>query len=236
MLISIIIPVFNEEKTIIKILDKISKLECWKEIGERRLQKEIIVVDDGSSDNTIKLLEENKNLYTKLVKSQKNYGKGHAVIEGLNQSEGEYVLFQDADEEYDPNDYSKFFSCLINFDADLVIGSRFKYDKYTRSHYFLNRLGNWLITLVFNITHNCTFTDIYCCYLVFKKKLIKVEKIKSVGFEQHAEILCSLVKSGKTFFEVPVNYNGRTISEGKKIRFHHIFSIFYQIFKSAFTK
>jgi glycosyltransferase involved in cell wall biosynthesis len=237
MLISIIIPTFNEEKTILNILKKISTLNCWTEYkDEKNLKKEVIIVDDGSSDNTIELLENNRYLYSKLIKSEKNYGKGHAIIAGLKHCQGDYVLFQDADDEYDPADYSKFFSCLINFNADLVIGSRFKYDRYTRSHYFLNRLGNWFITLAFNITHNCTFTDIYCCYLVFKRKLLKVENIKSLGFEQHAEILSFLVKSGKIFFEVPVNYKGRTVSEGKKIKFYHIFVIFYQIFKSTFKK
>ncbi len=230
MLISIIIPVFNEEKTIKKILQKVNKLDVWSS----NVQKEIIVINDSSSDGSEKILKENSNLYSKLVNNDKNRGKGFAIRKGLEISKGDYVLIQDADEEYDPNDYSKFIECADKFNADLVIGSRFIYDKYTRSHNFLNKVGNGVITLLFNIIYNTTFTDIYCCYIFFKKDLIKPDKLKSNGFEQHAEILCKLVKNGNKFFEVPVNYNGRTINEGKKIRFYHIFSIIYQMIKNRF--
>lgn len=230
MLISIIIPVFNEEKTIKKILQKVNKLDVWSS----NVQKEIIVINDSSSDGSEKILKENSNLYSKLVNNDKNRGKGFAIRKGLEISKGDYVLIQDADEEYDPNDYSKFIECADKFDADLVIGSRFIYDKYTRSHNFLNKVGNGVITLLFNIIYNTTFTDIYCCYIFFKKDLIKSDRLKSNGFEQHAEILCKLVKNGNKFFEVPVNYNGRTINEGKKIRFYHIFSIIYQMIKNRF--
>ena len=230
MLISIIIPVFNEEKTIKKILQKVNKLDFWSS----NVQKEIIVINDSSSDGSEKILKENSNLYSKLVNNDKNRGKGFAIRKGLEISKGDYVLIQDADEEYDPNDYSKFIECADKFNADLVIGSRFIYDKYTRSHNFLNKVGNGVITLLFNIIYNTTFTDIYCCYIFFKKDLIKSDRLKSNGFEQHAEILCKLVKNGNKFFEVPVNYNGRTINEGKKIRFYHIFSIIYQMIKNRF--
>ena len=230
MLISIIIPVFNEEKTIKKILQKVNKLDVWSS----NVQKEIIVINDSSSDGSEKILKENSNLYSKLVNNDKNRGKGFAIRKGLEISKGDYVLIQDADEEYDPNDYSKFIECADKFNADLVIGSRFIYDKYTRSHNFLNKVGNGVITLLFNIIYNTTFTDIYCCYIFFKKDLIKPDRLKSNGFEQHAEILCKLVKNGNKFFEVPVNYNGRTINEGKKIRFYHIFSIIYQMIKNRF--
>ena len=230
MLISIIIPVFNEEKTIKKILQKVNELNFWSS----NVQKEIIVINDSSSDGSEKILKENSNLYSKLENIDKNRGKGFAIRKGLESSKGDYVMIQDADEEYDPNDYSKFIECADKFDADLVIGSRFIYDKYTRSHNFLNKVGNGVITLLFNIIYNTTFTDIYCCYIFFKKDLIKPDKLKSNGFEQHAEILCELVKNGNKFFEVPVNYNGRTINEGKKIRFYHIFSIIYQMIKNRF--
>ena len=231
MLISIIIPVFNEEKTIRKILQKVNDLDFWGS----NVQKEIIVINDNSSDESEKILKENSNLYSKLINNDKNRGKGFAIRKGLEISKGDYVMIQDADEEYDPNDYSKFIECADKFDADLVIGSRFIYDKYTRSHNFLNKVGNGVITLLFNLIYNTTFTDIYCCYIFFKKDLIKPDMLKSNGFEQHAEILCKLVKNGNKFFEVPVNYNGRTINEGNKIRFYHIFSIIYQMIKNRFS-
>lgn len=230
MIISIIIPVFNEERTIIKILKKINSLNIWNE----NIKKEIIVINDGSTDKTLDLLKNNEILYFRLINNNVNKGKGFSVKEAIKISSGDYVIFQDADDEYDPEDYKKFIDCTIKFDADFIIGSRFNYDKYTRSHNFLNKVGNKFITLFFNIINNTTFTDIYCCYVFFKKQNLEIDKIKSNGFEQHAEILCNLKKNGNKFFEIPVNYNGRSKSEGKKIRFYHIFPIFYQIIKSKF--
>ena len=229
MQISIIVPVYNEDKTIKKILKKINTLKIW---NDSNFQKEIIVVDDKSTDETSKILKENSDLFSKLITNEKNYGKGFSVKKALEVSTGNYILIQDADEEYDPNDYEKFIECIQKFNADLVIGSRFIYDKYTRSHNFFNKVGNTLITFLFNLIYNTTFTDIYCCYIFFKRDLISSDNLKSKGFEQHAEILCKLVKKGTNFFEVPVNYNGRTISEGKKIRFYHIFSIIFQMIKN----
>lgn len=231
MKISIIIPIFNEEKYVKNVLDKINNLNIWK---EQSYLSEIIVINDGSTDGSLKILEQNPSLYTLLINCEKNKGKGHAIKEGILKSTGDYILFQDADNEYDPGDYSKFILCAEKFNADFVIGNRFNYDRYIRSHNFLNKIGNWLITFLFNIINNTTFSDIYCCYVLFKKDLIEIEKIRSIGFEQHAEILCNLKKNGSKFYEVPVNYNGRTISEGKKIRFYHIAAIFYQIIKSKF--
>jgi glycosyltransferase involved in cell wall biosynthesis len=235
MLLSIIIPIYNEEKTIIEILQKIDLLKCWKQNEkEGGFSKEVIVVNDGSDDNSRIILEKNSHLYSKLLNNSKNFGKGYAIKKAIKICSGDYIIIQDADNEYDPNDYVKFMSSAESFDADFVIGSRFNYDQYTRSHNFFNKIGNRFITFFFNLLYNTTFTDIYCCYICFKKDLIEVEKIKSNGFEQHAEILCNLVKNGKKFYEVPVNYNGRTVAEGKKIRFYHIIPIFYQILKSKF--
>jgi glycosyltransferase involved in cell wall biosynthesis len=231
MKISIIIPIYNEEKTVINILEKINSLDIW---NENKHTKEIIIINDGSTDNSIDVLKKNYNLYDKLIDNKINKGKGSAVREGILDCSGDYVIFQDADNEYDPEDYVKFIKCVEKFSADFVIGNRFNYDKYTRSHNFLNKVGNWLITFFFNIIYNTTFSDIYCCYIFFKRELLEIDKIKSDGFEQHAEILCNLKKNGNRFYEVPVNYNGRNISEGKKIRYYHIFSIFFQILKSRF--
>ena len=110
-----------------------------------------------------------------------------------------------------------------------MIGSRFNYDKYTRSYNILNKMGNYILTLFFNILYNTTFNDIYCCYLCFKKQLLISRNLQTSGFEQHAEILCKVIKKGKIFFEVPVNYNGRTKKEGKKIKFYHIFPVLFRI-------
>ena len=199
MLISIIIPIYNEEKTITKILEKINNLELWE--SNHNIKKEIIVVNDKSEDNSEKILKENSGLYSKLITNDFNKGKGYSVKQGLKLSQGDYILIQDADEEYDPNDYIKFINCAEKFNADLIIGSRFIYDKYTRSHNFLNKIGNGIITLLFNLFYNTTFTDVYCCYIFFKKNLINPEKLKSKGFEQHAEILTKIIKKGKNFMK-----------------------------------
>ncbi len=228
MIFSIIIPVYNEEKTILKVLNILNNLEFSK------FQKEIIVVDDGSTDGTRNLLNENKNLYSSLYCNKKNTGKGSAVRLGLQNSKGDYIVFQDADLEYDPNDLLKFEEVFLKFNADGVIGSRFTYDKYTRSHSILNKLGNLILTFIFNILYNTTFTDIYSCYFAFNKKLINFDNLKVDGFAQHAEILCNVIKTGSKFYEVPINYNGRNIAEGKKIRFYHFFPVLAQIFIGKF--
>ena len=127
--------------------------------------------------------------------------------------------------EYDPLDINKFIKIINRFKPDLIIGSRFNYSEYTRSHNFLNKLGNELITFIFNLLYNTTFTDIYSCYACFKKDLLDEGNLKTKGFEQHAEILCKVIKKGEKFYEVPISFNGRTHKEGKKIRWYHIFKV-----------
>ena len=222
-LLSIIVPLFNEEKTILDILLKLSSLK------EKENSIQIIVVNDGSTDRSQEILNDNKNLYDNLIVNSTNGGKGNAVKKALEISEGEYITFQDADLEYDPMDFLKFINLINKFAPDLIIGSRFNYSDYTRSHYIFNKFGNQFITLLFNLIYNTTFTDVYSCYACFKKNLLNSQSIKTNGFEQHAEILTRIVKNGKKFYEVPINYNGRSHDEGKKIKFYHIFSVIFQI-------
>ena len=226
--LSILIPVYNEEKTIFTVLNKIneSKIENF--------DFEVIVINDGSTDNTLKILQENQNLYDQLLNYEKNQGKGFAVKNGLKVVTGDYVIFQDADLEYDPSDFIKFTNLINKLSVDIIIGSRFNYSDYTRSHNIANKIGNHILTFFFNILYNSTFTDIYSCYLVFRKDLLDPNKLKTNGFEQHAEILCKLVKKGEKFYEVPINYNGRSAAEGKKIKFYHFFSVIYRIFIERF--
>ena len=227
-LLSVIVPLYNEEKTILNVLEQLSGL---KKI-ENSIQ--IIVINDGSTDNSQKILDNNKILYDELVVNSTNGGKGNAVKKGLAKSKGEYIIFQDADLEYDPMDFLKFIKIIEKFSPDLIIGSRFIYADYTRSHYFFNKIGNRFITFLFNLFYNTTFTDVYSCYACFKRDLLENEFIKTDGFEQHAEILSKIVKNGKKFYEVPINYNGRSHEEGKKIKFYHIFSVIYQIIIGRF--
>ena len=223
LLISVLVSVYNEEKTILDVLKRLSDI---KKFGH---SIEVIVINDGSSDNSEKIINENKHLIDKLISNETNRGKGYSIKKGLESSNGKYIIFQDADLEYDPNDFLKFFKLIEKFNPDLIIGSRLNYSEYTRSYNILNKFGNKLITFLFNIIYNTTFTDIYSCYACFKKDLLNINSLKTVGFEQHAEILCKVVKKGKKFYEVPINYNGRNHEEGKKIKFYHIFGVIFQI-------
>ena len=225
MVVSIIIPVFNEENTIIELLTRVNKQ------ANNDYELEIIVIDDSSTDSTKQLLVSNPDLYTKFISLEKNLGKGGAVKEGLKIANGSYIMFQDADLEYNPKEYSKIFKMIEDFDADVIIGSRFLSPEFTRVHYFFHKLGNRLITGLFNLIYNTTFTDIYSCYLCFKRELIDPLKLKSNGWSQHAEILATAVNKSKIFYEVPISYSGRTFEEGKKIKARHTFSVVYMIIK-----
>ena len=228
MKISIIVPVYNEEKTVAQVLKRLSNTKV------ENVEYEIIAINDGSTDGSKELLEKNKNYITTLIHNERNSGKGFSVREGLKVATGEYILFQDADLEYDPIEFKKFIKVCNDFDADVVIGSRFNYSEYTRSHNILNKIGNKILTLTFNIIYNTTFTDVYSCYLCYKRKLVDPNKLKTNGFDQHAEILSEAVKKGKKYFEVPISYNGRSHEEGKKIKFYHFFSVIYRIILNRF--
>ena len=226
MILSIIVPAYNEDKTIIQILEKL------RETKSNKVSYQVIVVNDCSNDNTRSLLEANDHLYDILINNSSNIGKGGSVKKALECTEGEYVIFQDADFEYDPSDLAKFVNLISKFKPDVILGSRFNYDRYTKSHNFFNKMGNYFLSFLFNIFFNTTFTDIYCCYFCFKKELIDPKNLKTYGFEQQAEILAKCVKISNSFYEVPVNYSGRSSLEGKKIKFYHIFAVIKEIVKN----
>jgi glycosyltransferase involved in cell wall biosynthesis len=217
--ITIIIPVFNEEGTIIQLL-----LDARAQHIDG-IEFEIVVVDDGSKDNTLALLEQNPNLYDKLIGLPKNSGKGAAVLAALRVATGDYILFQDADLEYSPSDYAALIYPVTAFDAEIVMGSRLSAPKFTRVQYFSHKIGNRFITFMFNIMFNTTFTDIYTCYLLYKRDLVNPDELVSFGWEQHAEILCRAVRRAKVIYEVPISYHGRSYEEGKKIKARHLIPI-----------
>jgi glycosyltransferase involved in cell wall biosynthesis len=221
--LTILIPAFNEEKTIIEILEAVDKQAI------DGVTFEILVIDDGSTDRTVELLEQNPSLYTTLIKCPRNGGKGAAVKAGLAQATGEYVLFQDADLEYDPAEYAALLMPVLKFNADLVMGSRLVASQCTRVSYFWHKVGNRLITFVFNILNNTTFTDVYSCYLLYRRDLVPVDDIITEGWEQHAEILSRATAKATGMYEVPVSYYGRTYGEGKKIKAHHAIAVIWTI-------
>ncbi len=217
--VSIIIPIYNEEKTILEILKKINSLNNKENL-------EIIVINDGSNDSTKQILEDNKILYHKIQNLNRNQGKGKAIIEGLKIASNEYIFFQDADLEYDPNDLNKFIKIADANKADLIMGSRFTGDKRSILH-FWHAIGNKFITFVFNFLNNSTFTDIYCCHCLFKKEILEIKKLSSFGWGQQAEILTFLITKSNKTYETSVNYDARKYSEGKKIRYYNIFEVIY---------
>ena len=221
--VSIIVPAYNEEATILRILGRVAAQQV------DGVEFEVLVIDDGSTDRTVELLEQAPELYTKLIKRPRNGGKGAAVIAGLKEAAGDYVLFQDADLEYDPAEYGKLLKPALEFGADIVMGSRLVASPCTRVSYFWHKLGNRLITFVFNILNNTTFTDVYSCYLLYRRDLVDPEDLVTEGWEQHAEILSRAVAKASSMYEVPISYYGRTYDEGKKIKARHAIAVVWTI-------
>ena len=224
--LSIVIPVFNEEKTILSVLNKL-KSEC-KSIKT----KKIIVVDDGSTDKTTFLLKKNPKLYSKLIISEKNLGKGGAIILALEHIETGYVLIQDADLEYDPTEIPGLWGLVRENDIDVLLTTRLSGSPLTRVHYFWHKLGNKLITFIFNITNNTTCTDIYSGYIIFKRDLIDHKKLIFKGWAQQAELITFLKFKSKKIYEAPITYKGRSYEEGKKINMMAIVPVLFGLFLS----
>ena len=226
--LKILIPVYNEEKTIIKILEKIS-VSC-----EQIKNYEVIVVDDGSTDKTNIQLLSHSNLYSLLLTLPKNRGKGYAIIKGLENVKQGFVLIQDADLEYDPSEIPFLWDEIKKNSAEVLLTSRLSGSKTTRVHYFWHKVGNRIITLFFNICNNTTFTDIYSGYLIFDISKINLSKLRFFGWGQQAEILTYLIKNSTKIYETPISYYGRTYEEGKKIRFTSVFKVFMAIIITRF--
>jgi glycosyltransferase involved in cell wall biosynthesis len=233
MKISIIIPVFNEEFTILKVLKKIKEVQ--KNISQ---DFEIIVINDGSTDNTIKILKENEIFYDKLIDVSINRGKGNAINEGFKNSSGDIILIQDADLEYNPEEYQKLLMPFQKFNADVVFGSRFKSSEINRVLFFWHSLANKMITLVSNVFSDLNLTDVETGYKVFKKDIIKEINIeeKRFGFEIEITHKIANLKPKPKIFEVGISYNGRTYAEGKKIGIKDAVRAMYCIIKFGFIK
>jgi glycosyltransferase involved in cell wall biosynthesis len=226
--VSVLIPVFNEEATILDILEQVRAQSV------AGVTFEVVVVNDASRDSSLEKLRSRPDLYDTLVNHETNGGKGAAVKSGLRQSTGDYILFQDADLEYDPSEYATMLLPALRFQADVVMGSRFLAPRYTRVHYLPHKIGNRIITTTFNVMFNTTLTDIYSCYLMFRRELINPDELRTKGWQQQAEILGLLAHRAKATYEVPISYRGRTYAEGKKIRAHHTLGVLWTIVATRF--
>ncbi len=229
--LSIIIPCFNEKKTILKVINQIKRL--------KKIKKQIILVDDGSYDGTRELI---KNRLTKkvdkIVFHNLNKGKGAAIISSIKFIKGNLVIIQDADLEYNPKDYYKLIKPFSNKETKAVYGSRVLGRKKIDNIFSLKNFpknfrifGNFVLTALSNLINNQSLTDVHTCYKVFRKKTFLKLKIKENGFSFCPEVTTKLAKLTYKIIEVPISYNGREVKDGKKIRFKDALSALLTIIK-----
>lgn len=217
MKLSIIIPVFNEEKTIGEILWRVFKVRL-----PNGIQKEIIVVNDGSTDNTKQVVEDWRKKGIRYIEYPNNQGKGAAIRSGLKVATGDYVIIQDADLEYDPSDYSRLLKPLINKETEVVYGNRF--ENYPLNLWGKNKtilptywIGNMVLALVTNLLYGSNLRDMETCYKLFSKKALDKVTVEAKRFEFEPEITAKILKKGFRIVEVPIKVKPRTHKEGKKI-------------------
>lgn len=234
--LSIVIPAFNEEKTILSILSKISKV-----ILDNNIEKEIIIINDCSTDNTqgfiMKYQSENPELDIKYFEHNKNKGKGSALHTGISKATGDCLIIQDADLEYDPREYNKLLRPVFEGNADVVYGSRFMGGKPHRILFFWHSIGNKFLTFLSNMFSNLNLTDMETCYKLFKTDLIKNINLKEKRFGFEPEVTAKIARNPHIrIYEVGISYYGRTYVEGKKINWKDGFRALYCILKYGLLK
>jgi glycosyltransferase involved in cell wall biosynthesis len=220
--LAVIIPCFNEESTIHQIVTKVLQQEI---VGE------VIIVDDSSTDSSMKILKAIKDKRVSVLSLPKNKGKGNAIAVGIGMARKPYVIIQDADLEYDPSEYEKIIAPLVSGLADVVYGSRFLTGGPRRALYFWHRVGNNFLTLLSNMVTNLDLTDMETCYKAMRTDIAQSVKLREKRFGVEPEITAKLAHKNLKIFEVPISYNGRTYAEGKKINYKDGFSALRCIIK-----
>jgi len=228
--LSIIIPAYNEEKTIRFVLHNVLDVP----LDHLSIEKEIIVVDDGSFDGTKEILKEFKDI--RVITHYINQGKGSAIRTGLNHSTGDIIIIQDADLEYDPSDFPELLKPILDGRAQVVYGSRFKKKRYPKRMNLINYAANKFLTLLADVLYFITISDEATCYKVFDAKLLKSIRLTCQEFEFCPEVTAKLAKMRVPIHEVPISYSARTFREGKKIGFVDAFQAVKTLLKFRIVK
>jgi glycosyltransferase involved in cell wall biosynthesis len=218
--LSIIIPVLNEKPTLLTLLGRVEALE---------VDKEIILVDDGSTDGSREILESISPERARVILHQSNRGKGAAIRSALPQATGEVVVIQDADLEYDPRDLLRLLRVIEEGKAEVVYGSRFTGER--KNMFFWHWVGNQFLTLVTNMLYDSTLSDMETCYKMFKAEVVKDIPLRSRRFEFEVEITAKILKRGHRIYEIPISYAGREFHEGKKITWRDGLTALWNLFR-----
>ncbi len=229
MKLSVLMPVYNERETLQEILDQVRAVKL------EGIEKEIVVVDDGSTDGSRDILrQEEEKGDLRIFYHQTNRGKGAAVRTAIEQATGDIMLIQDADLEYDPRDYSVLLQPILEGRAEVVYGSRFLGGP-RKTMFFFHMVGNKLLTLLTNIMYDTILSDMETCYKVFKAEVIRSIPLRSRRFELEPEITAKVLKRGYRIYEVPITYTGREYDEGKKITWRDAVPAFWTLLKYRFV-
>jgi glycosyltransferase involved in cell wall biosynthesis len=222
MKLSVVIPAYNERDTILQICDAVKAVN---------IEKEIILVDDCSTDGTREIIRQLEDNTTKVIFHDRNMGKGAALRTGFKNVTGNIVIIQDADLEYDPSQYLKLIQPILEGKADVVYGSRFVTGDYHRVVFFWHMLGNTILTLLSNMLTNLNLTDMETCYKVFRREVLERITVEEDRFGFEPEITAKIAKLDVRIYEVGISYSGRTYKEGKKIGWKDGFRAIYCIIK-----
>ncbi len=225
--LSVVVPVFNERNTLVEILRRMRAVELPDGI-----EREIIVVDDGSNDGTRDVLNQLGDSTVRVVMHEANLGKGAALRTGFAHATGDYVLVQDADLEYDPEDWPKLLNPVLRGRARVVYGSRFTGER--RNMLLLHWMGNRFLSMTTNVLYNTTLSDMETCYKLLEHDLVDEMNLQSNRFDIEPEITAKILKRGIRIYEVPISYSGREFDEGKKITWRDGFSALWTLVKYRF--